>query len=137
VSDPAGTVDGQPTFKYRIKLYNKKYDDSYDKVRPYIVHYCDPLTMLSDTAIYGVVYSQTRRFAMRNAWSADFYDAMVVMTTTMLKLGYNFHKIMQQINKFVKKQPSRYGPNRMWELRNTLNSELRHRFPNETGARLT
>ena len=60
-------------------------------------------TMLSDTAIYGVVYSQTRRFAMRNAWSADFHDAMVVMTTTMLKLGYNFHKIMQQINKFVKK----------------------------------
>ena len=90
MSDPAGTVDGQPTFKYRIKLYNKKYDDSYDKVRPYIVHYCDPLTMLSDTAIYGVVYSQTQRFAMRNAWSADFHAAMVVMTTTRLQFSQGY-----------------------------------------------
>ena len=93
VIDPEGTEGGNPTYKYITALYDKKTDPQYDRIRPYIVHFCDPNTMLADTAIYGVVYSQTRRFAARCSLLEDFRKAVIGMIGKMADMGYVKSKI--------------------------------------------
>ena len=132
IRDSSETGGDGLTFKYRLQLYNKKNDKNYDKVRPHIVEYCDPTTMLSQTAIYGVVYSQTRRFAVRNSWEADFENCMMLMISTMLELGYNYHKVIKQLQKFVLKYPSKFGPNSMWALQRRIQQKLEKLYPTET-----
>jgi hypothetical protein len=132
IIDPDATDSDGITFKYRLQLYNKKTDKNYDKVRPHIVEYCDPTTMLSQTAIYGVVYSQTRRFAVRNSWEADFENCMMLMLSRMLELKYNYHKVMKQFEIFVWKHPSRFGPNSMWALNRRIRQQLTQLYPDQT-----
>ena len=66
----------EPIYRYKTQLYDKKQDAQYDKIRPYIIHFCDPDTMLPDSCIYGVVYSQSRRFAVRNTMLEDFQNSV-------------------------------------------------------------
>ena len=132
IVDPSETDSDGPTFKYRLQLYNKKADKNYDKVRPHIVEYWDPTTMLSQTAIYGVVYSQTRRFAVRNSWEADFENCMMLMLSTMLETGYSYNKVIKQFQKFVWKYPSKFGPNSMWALQRRVRQQLEKLYPSET-----
>lgn len=109
VIDPEGTEGGNPTYKYITALYDKKTDPQYDRIRPYIVHFCDPHTMLADTAIYGVVYSQTRRFAARCSLLEDFRQAVTGMISKMTDMGYMKSKIDGQFSKFANKYRCKYG----------------------------
>ena len=55
--DPLAVPDrehpGYTTYRYRSKLYNRKLDNEYNDVRPYMVNFCDPSTMLADSAMVG------------------------------------------------------------------------------------
>ena len=65
--------------------------------------------MLADTAIYGVVYSQTRRFAARCSLLEDFRQAVIGMISKMADMGYIKSKIDSQFSKFANKYRCKYG----------------------------
>lgn len=109
VNDPTGTAGGNPTYAYRTTLYDKKTDPKYNSTRDYIVKFCDPNTMLPDSSIYGVVYSQVRRYAMRCTQLEDFQAAAIDMVTDMMDMGYIGNKVYSQFSKFTHKYESRYG----------------------------
>lgn len=72
IDNPTGTAGGGPTYRYRTETYDKKDDTQYDRIRDHIVYYCHPDTMLPDSCIYGVVYSQAQRYAKRNSTLEDW-----------------------------------------------------------------
>ena len=108
---------GTPTYRYRVQLYDKKTDAAYDKLREHIIRWCNPDTMLADSAIYGVAYSQVHRFAHRCSWAQEFEAVVHDTYTSMMDMGYDKHKLFAQFDKFARKYPDLYGPQRLWRMR--------------------
>ena len=106
----------EPIYRYKTQLYDKKQDAQYDKIRPYVIHYCDPDTMLPESCIYGVVYSQSRRFATRNTMLEDFQSSVIHMIGGMASMGYIKRKIDSQFSKFANRFSSRYGRNSLKQV---------------------
>ena len=127
ITNPAGTAGGNPTYRFRVQLYVKQSDRAYDKIRKYIIKYCHPDTMLADSAIYGVVYSQTQRFSKRCSWQSEFILAIEDMVGSMIQLGYNSHKVWAQFDKFARKNRDLYGPQSVWKLRSRVREATRNR----------
>ena len=76
------------------------------------LYYCHPWsadTMLPDSCIYGVVYSQAQRYAKRNSALEDFRVAMLRMVGRMASMGYVHRKINSQFGKFASRYTGRYG----------------------------
>ena len=113
-----------PTYRYRTETYDKKDDTQYDRIRDHIVYYCHPDTMLPDSCIYGVVYSQAQRFAKRNTTLEDFRANMLRMVGRMATLGYSHRKINSQFSKFTQRFMGRYGINSMAKVRKQVAAAL-------------
>ena len=111
IDNPTGTAGGGPTYRYRTETYDKKDDAQYDRIRDHIVYYCHPDTMLPDSCIYGVVYSQAQRYAKRNSTLEDFRVAVLRMVGRMASMGYVHRKINKQFGKFASRYTGRYGSN--------------------------
>ena len=99
----------EPIYGYKTQLCDKNLGAQFDKIRPCIIHLCDADTMLPESCIYGVVYSQSRRFAARNTMLDDFRNNVIHMIGGMASMGYVKRKIDSQFSKFANRFSSRYG----------------------------
>ena len=95
--------------RWIIRLYDRKSDPKLEKMRQYIVYYNQAETFLADTCLYGVVYSESRRMAMRCSVQVDFEAGVARMLDRMLLLKYNKKKLAGQVTRFFSKFPAVYG----------------------------
>ena len=90
-------------------VYDKKFAWKYTAFRRFMILYMCPHTLLSDSCIYGVVYSEMRRFAKRCTNSKGFIYATARMIVMMEILGWVWSKILLMIEKFLRRNLRLYG----------------------------
>ena len=90
-------------------IYDKKYDAKYKLVRGQMKLYQHPETMLAKSCIYGVVYSELRRFHMRSSDPKEFIHASARMIANMRYMGYDSKEMRVKLRKFLKTVPQLYG----------------------------
>ena len=96
--------------RWHCQAYSRKDDPIYRELQPYFVYYNSPEAMLAEQCIYGVIYSEARRVALRCSLPTDWTRGMIVMLSRMFDLGYSWHKSLRQLEKFiVTRSPLHYG----------------------------
>ena len=105
------TLSGK--YYYFCAIYDKKYDGKYKLVRGQMKLYQHPETMLAKSCIYGVVYSELRRFHMRSSDPKEFIHASarnsIRMIANMRYMGHDSKEMRVKLRKFLKTVPQLYG----------------------------
>ena len=82
-------------------LYDRREDVAYAPFQPFMIRAPPIDSALSDTVIYGVVYTQVRRFAMRNSRRQHFIYSTLRYLLIMLDEGYSKSKMLAKVAKFL------------------------------------
>jgi len=94
---------------YYTRVHDKKYAPVNADVAPYMILYQKPNTYLTPECIYGVVFSETRRFHVKTTQVGDFIQITARMAANMIYMGYDEIMVKRYIRKFFLRVPQLYG----------------------------
>ena len=114
-------------YRWHTTAYQRKEDPKFARLQPYIVYYNSANTMLADQCVYGVVFSEARRLALRCSDPEDWVKVMVIVLEHMFRAGYKWYPVVRQLEKFILKKPPHIygiGCNRGTQLKQKIVSQL-------------